>query len=388
MSLDWIDRQMDEAEKEGLLRSLRTVNSQQGPVIVLDGKEVLNFSSNDYLGLASDRRLIKAAQIATAKWGAGAGSSRLIAGNLDIFSKLESQLALMKGAEACLLFTSGYHANLGLITSLVGKGDAVFSDRLNHASIIDGAKLSGAEIIVYDHHDAGHLDRLLAEAKGADKKLVVTESLFSMDGDLAPLPDLLETAKKHQAMFMIDDAHATGILGAKGAGGLEHFKIPPSEVDALMGTLGKSLGSSGAFVCGSKKLIDYLANRARTFVYTTGPSPGAAGAALEALRIMKDEAWRQEQVQKHASHLRAALAKMNLDTGNSCAQIVPVLLGSADDAMRATKKLLDKGIYAQGIRPPTVPEGASRLRINLSAGHTLEQVDNLIEALVEIFNGR
>jgi 8-amino-7-oxononanoate synthase len=257
----------------------------------------------------------------------------------------------------------------------------VFSDRLNHASIIDGCRMSRAKIKIYDHCDVEHLDRLLDETRDVVRKLVVTESVFSMEGDLAPLPELIETAKKHGAMVMVDDAHALGVLGSSGGGALEHFGIGAERVDVVMGTMGKALGSSGAFVCGTEKLIDLLINRARTFIFTTGPAPSAAGAAMEALRLVKEEPWRRERVLKHAANVRAALAAKGIDVREGDAAIVPVIIGDPEKTMRAFEELLERGIFVQGIRPPTVPEGSSRLRINLSAAHSDEQVDKLEQAL-------
>ena len=228
------------------------------------------------------------------------------------------------------------------------------------------------------------MGRLLAEAKDARRKLVVTESVFSMEGDLAPLPALIEVAKKHGAMIMVDDAHALGVLGGSGRGALDHFGIDPEKVDAIMGTLGKALGGSGAFVCGKRPLIDYLVNRARTFVFTTGPAPAAAGAAIEALRIIDEEPWRRERVLKHAATIRAALAVTIQETRKGDAAIVPVILGDPDKAMRACQELFERGLFIQAIRPPTVPEGTSRLRINLSASHTSDQVDKLVQAAKEV----
>ncbi|HUT54175.1 MAG TPA: 8-amino-7-oxononanoate synthase [bacterium] len=382
MTLSWISDELHEIEASGLLRRLRSLASTQGPVIELDGRSVINFSGNDYLGLAGDRRLIRAAQAAAGKWGAGSGSSRLISGNLAVFAKLEAALAEWLGAPAALLFTSGYHANIGAICSLAGPGDAVFSDRLNHASIIDGCRLSRAAVNIYEHGDASHLDRLLA-GTAARRKLVVTETVFSMEGDVAPLPELIETTRRHNVMIMVDEAHALGVLGQSGRGALEHFGLAAADVDVLMGTLGKALGSSGAFVAGSAELIEFLVNRARTFIFTTGPAPAAAGAALEALRVIREEPWRRERALAHADRLRAALSVMGQDAGPGSAAIVPVVLGTPEAALSLSAALLDRGIYAQAIRPPTVPSGSSRLRISLCAGHTDEQVDQLIEALKE-----
>ncbi len=384
MTLSWISNELKEIEARGLLRRLRSLASRQGPVIELDNRSVINFSGNDYLGLAGDPRLVRAAQAAAQRWGAGAGSSRLISGNLAVFGRLEAALAEWLAAPAAILFTSGYHANIGAIGSLAGPGDAVFSDRLNHASIIDGCRLCRASVNIYDHCDAAHLGRLLDAARGARRRLVVTETVFSMEGDAAPLPALIETARKHDAMIMVDEAHALGVLGPSGRGALEHFGLGPADVDAVMGTLGKALGSSGAFVAGSRELIALLVNRARTFVFTTGPAPAAAGAALEALRIIREEPWRRERVLAHADQLRAALTVMGQDSGPGCAAIVPLVLGTPEAALGLSSALLDRGIFVQAIRPPTVPPGSSRLRISLSAGHTDEQMQKLIAALQEV----
>jgi len=377
MSLDWIGRAMDELRRRGLMRETRALDTPQGAVIELCGREVINFSSNDYLGLAGDRRLRRAASAAAWRWGAGSGSSRLIAGNLAIVEKLEGALAEFMGTESALVFTSGYHANIGVIPALVGAGDMVLSDRMNHASIIDGCRLSGVDTLIYEHCDPESLKEKLSEASGAGRKLVVFESVFSMDGDLAPLPELIEVARTHGAMVMVDEAHALGVLGERGRGGLEHFGLQSSDVDVVMGTLGKSLGSSGAFVCGEKRLCDYLVNRARSFVFTTGPAPAAVGAALEALRIVRDEPWRRERALAHAERLRAALS------APGAAAIIPVIIGDPDRTMRACESLLERGLFVQGIRPPTVPEGTSRLRVNVSAAHEDKQVDELIEGLKE-----
>lgn len=381
MSQDWIKQKLRAIEEQGRLRTLRSLSSPQGPVITLDHKEVINFSSNDYLSLAADPRVIRAAMAAAERFGAGAGSSRLIAGNLALFGRLEEKLAELKGTESSLLFTTGYHANLGLIASLVGPGDAVFSDRLNHASIIDGCRLSRAQIVIYEHADPADLDRKLGEAGDAQKKLVVTESLFSMEGDLAPLPELIRVARKRGAMIVIDDAHATGVLGQSGGGGLEHFGIRADRVTAVMGTLGKALGSSGAFVAGRRVLIDYLINQARAFIFTTAPAPAVAGAALEAIRIMKEEPERKERVLKHADRVRATLVAKGHRLENVIGPILPVIIGESKATMQICDRLLERGLFVQGIRPPTVPEGSARLRISLCAGHTEEQLEKLIGAL-------
>ncbi len=388
MSLDWLDEELRKIEEQGLLRKLREMETPQGAVIELDGQKVVNFCSNDYLGLASDPRLANAARAAALRWGTGSGSSRLIAGNLRVLCDLERELARFKGTEAALVYTSGYHANLGIIPTLAGKGDVVFSDALNHASVIDGCRLAGARTEIYNHCDPEHLDKRLAKVGKDARKIVVTESLFSMEGDLAPLPEILEVSRKHGAALVVDDAHATGVLGAEGKGGLEYFGVGGGEVDVLMGTLGKALGGSGAFLCGSARLTDYLVNRSRTFIFTTGPSPLMAATALEALRLVREEPWRREKALAGAERVRSAMDVMGIPTGGSRAAIVPAIIGDPVLTMRACESLLEKGIYVQGIRPPTVPAGSSRLRMTFSALHTEKQVNELIEALSEVLNGR
>jgi len=382
VSLDWLGPELAGIDAKNLRRRLRLVAGAQGPVIRLDGRDVVNFSSNDYLGLAGDRRLIAAAGLAAEKFGAGAGSSRLIAGNLEIFERLEAALARHKGCPAALLFNSGYHANLGVITSLVGPDDTIFSDRRNHASIIDGCRLSRARVQVFEHNDVEHLDRLLAVDRSR-RRLAVTESLFSMDGDLAPLPAIAAVARERGAMLVIDDAHAGGLLGPRGEGGLRHFGLAPDAADAVVGTLGKAYGSAGAFVAGSAPLRDLLVNRARSFIFTTGPAPAAAGAALEALRVAADETWRRERALALADRLRAGLGALGLCLTASVAAIVPVVLGSESAALAASDRLLARGFFVSAIRPPTVPPGTSRLRITVTAGHTEEQVDGLVAAIRE-----
>ena len=384
MTISWIKDELESIKEKGLLRALREIGSPQSAEIELDDKKVINFCSNDYLGLASEPLLKRAAHSAAMKWGTGSGSSRLIAGNLSIFTELEEKIARFKGTESALLYPSGYHANLGVIPSLVGQGDAVFSDVLNHASIIDGCRLSNARKVIFEHCDPDDLDNKLSLNKRARRKLVIVESLFSMEGDMAPLPEIIEISRKHGAMIMVDDAHATGVMGATGRGSLEHFGLLGEDADVVMGTLGKALGSSGAFICGKRKLMDYLVNRSRTFIFTTGPSPISAGVAIEALRLIDEQPWRKERTLSHSERVRSALSVKGDYTGQSIAVIVPVVIGDAKITMQICEKMLERGIYVQGIRPPTVPEGTSRLRLSFSASHTDEHINTLIEALDEV----
>jgi len=380
---EWISEELERLRKAGLYRSLRNVDSAQAPVIILSGEEVINFCSNDYLALAADPRMGAAVRAASFKWRSGSGSSRLISGNMSVFAGLEDELARFMNAAAALYFTSGYHANTGIIPVLAEKEDAVFSDRLNHASIIDGCRLSRARLAVYDHADPPSLEEALAKTE-ARRKLVVTESLFSMDGDLAPLPDIIEAARKHDAMVLLDEAHAFGLLGKNGRGALQHFGMDTDAVDVVVGTLGKAGGSAGAFACGSPEMIELLKNRVRPFIFTTGPLPAAAVAAREGLRVMEDEPWRKDRALWLAEELRAALAETGYDIASGPGAIVPLIVGPEETAMELCRLLLMKGIFVQGIRPPTVPAGASRLRISLTAGHTDAHLEKLIHALKEV----
>ncbi len=377
---EWLTLALDELERAGLKRRLREVASRQGPELELDGKHVLNFCSNDYLSLAGDKRLIEAGKSALEKWGCGAGASRLIAGNLGLFNELEQRLAEFCGYQAALLFNSGYHANLGVIPALVGRGDVVLSDSLNHASIIDGCRLSRAQVKIYEHLDLESLERGLKDTASANTRLVVSESVFSMEGDLCPLPELIELTNRYDAMLMLDEAHAIGVLGDMGSGAVEHFGIR-EKPDLIMGTLGKSLGSAGAFIAGSRELIEYLINRARPFVFTTGPSPAAAGAAIKGLEICMQEPQLRQGLHSNMKYLAKGLEAQGMSVAHSPSAILPVMIGDPKRTMELCDSLLSRGIFVQGIRPPTVPEGTSRLRITLNAGHTEAQVQRLVQAL-------
>jgi 8-amino-7-oxononanoate synthase len=383
MSADWIKRELGNISRARLLRELRVVGSMQGPEIELEGMRVLNFCSNNYLGLAQDKRVIRAGAEAIKQWGASSGASRLIAGNLGIFSELEKDLAGFKGYPAALILNSGYQANLGLIPGLAGKEDIIFSDELNHASIIDGSRLSRARIEIYRHVDAGDLEDRLRKTGTAGRRLIVTESLFSMDGDIAPLREIISLAGNYNCLTLIDEAHATGVLGKGGRGGLEHFGLK-DQADVVLSTMSKALGSYGAFACSSKALREYLINRTRSFIFATGLNPAALGAARRALRIIQEEPERRERLKDNIAYLRDGLAGLGVPLKPDSAPIFPVLLGGADRAMNVCEDLLAQGIFIQGIRPPTVPEGTSRLRITVSSEHTRSQMDQLISGLKKL----
>jgi glycine C-acetyltransferase/8-amino-7-oxononanoate synthase len=356
---------LQELRESGLHRRLRLIEGPQGPRVTLDGREVLLLCSNNYLGLAEDPRVREAAAAAARRWGAGAGASRLISGSMGVHRDLEARLAGFAGHEAALLFGTGYLANTGAIAALAGRGEVVFSDELNHASIVDGCRLSRAETFVYRHADLDHLEWGLREAGGRGA-LIVSDGAFSMDGDLAPLPGLVELARRHGCRLMIDDAHALGALGPGGRGSVAAAGLA-GEVDVVVGTLGKSLGSYGAFVATSAETVEFLVNSARPFIFSTAPPPPAIGAASEALAILEAEPERVTRLQENATALREALATEGLAAPTSTTQIVPVLVGEAKATMRLCELALERGVFAQGIRPPTVPEGSSRLRLTVMA---------------------
>ncbi len=365
--------QLAELRDRGLRRRLRLIEGAQGPRVLLDGREVLLLCSNNYLGLADDPRVREAAAEAALRWGAGAGASRLISGNMEPHRALERQLAAFAGREAALLFGSGYLANTGTVAALAGRGEVVFSDELNHASIIDGCRLSRAETFVYRHGDLEHLAWGLAEA-GERAALIVSDGVFSMDGDPAPLLELAALSRRHGARLMVDEAHAVGAVGPGGRGTVAAAGLE-GEVDVVVGTLGKALGSYGAYVGADVATVEFLLNRARPFVFSTAPPPPAVGAAAAALAILEAEPERVERLQANAAALREALAAEGLATGASSTQIVPVAVGAAEPTMALCELALERGVFAQGIRPPTVPEGSSRLRFTVMATHSPEELE-------------
>jgi 8-amino-7-oxononanoate synthase len=359
---------LDDLRERGLHRRLRVVAGPQGARVLLDGKPVLLLCSNNYLGLADHPRVREAAADATMRWGAGAGASRLISGNMTCHRRLEEQLAKFKGYDTALLFGSGYLANSGVVSALAREGDVIFSDELNHASIVDGCRLARAETFVYDHCDIDHLEWGLQQADGRGA-LIVTDSVFSMDGDIAPLPEIVEIAEQYDARVMVDEAHATGCLGPGGRGAVADAGLE-DEVDVLVGTLGKALGSYGAYVCCDRDMAEFLVNRARTLIFSTALPPPAVAAAMAALELLREQPERVRKLQRNSATLRDALADEGVRAGESETQIVPLLVGHADEAMAACERALDRGIFAQAIRPPTVPHGTSRLRLAVMASHT------------------
>ena len=377
-----IEKTLLELEAKGLKRSLTIVESATGPRVTIEGKDTLLMCSNDYLSLANHPLVKEAAIKAIEKYGVGSGASRLTSGTMTPHIELEEKIKEFKKAEAALVFNSGYNANTGLIPSLIAKGGYVFSDKLNHASITDGCLLSRATLKRYPHSDARALEKLLREAGNADK-LIVTDGVFSMDGDIAPLREITRLADKYGATLLIDDAHGAGVLGENGRGSLEHLGIEnPSVIH--MGTLGKAIGTFGAYAAGSEKLKTLLINKARPFIYTTSLPPAICAAGVAALDVMRNEPWRRKKVVENAAAVREALNKEGFDTLKSSTQIIPVVIGDAGKTMAISRKLLAKGLFVQGIRPPSVPENSSRLRLTVTAGHTDADIEFAIKTLKEV----
>jgi predicted pyridoxal phosphate-dependent acyltransferase len=375
--------EIKDLKKRGLYRELRTIEGEQDSSVVMDGKRVLMFSSNNYLGLANHPGLKKASIDAALGYGTGSGASRLISGNMEIHRALEKELALFKGADRALLFSSGYHANVGVISALTREGDLILSDEFNHASIIDGCRLSKAEVKVYKHVDMNSLQRMLRGSSGFRRRLIVTDSVFSMEGDIAPLPDIVDLAERYSALVMVDDAHGTGVLGEKGKGAIEHFGLG-GRVEIQMGTLGKALGSFGAYVAGSEDLIDYLVNKARSLLYTTALPPSVCGAALAALKILGERPDLISQLRNNTTYFKKGMRDLGYLIPERETPIIPLVLGDPSVTMEMAQCLLDEGVYVQGIRPPTVPDGTSRLRITLMTTHTKEQLDFSLRAFEKI----
>ncbi|HWY17085.1 MAG TPA: 8-amino-7-oxononanoate synthase [Solirubrobacteraceae bacterium] len=368
-----IEQRLQELERLGLERRLRMVSGPQGPRVLLDGKPVLLLCSNNYLGLADHPRVREAAAQAAMRWGVGAGASRLVSGTMTIHRRLEQRLAAFERCEDCVLFGSGYLANAGAIGALAGRGDAVFSDERNHASIVDGCRLSRAEVVVYGHGDMDHLDWLIRRHRGAGRRLIVTDSVFSMDGDVAPLAELVKLARAHGARTIVDEAHATGVLGPDGRGAIAQAELE-GEIDIVIGTLGKALGSYGAYACARRETIRYLINTARPLIFSTAPPPPAVAGALAALELLEQRPHRVQRLRSNARVLRRALSAQGIPARDVEMHIVPVIVGDERDAVSLCEAALARGVFAQAIRPPTVAPGTSRLRLAVMASHTAQEL--------------
>jgi glycine C-acetyltransferase len=375
-----LKRDLDALKAAGLYRELSPVDGPQGPVITYRGREVVNLASNNYLGLANHPAVVAAATRALEAHGLGSGAARLISGNHRLFGALEERLADLKGAEAALVFGSGYPANLGLLQALAPEG-VILGDRLNHASLVDGARLAGASLKVYPHRDTARLAQLLARYR--DRPAVVaTDGVFSMDGDLAPLPEIAALARSHGAPLVVDDAHGTGVLG-EGRGAVHHFGLSAADVPVQMGTLGKALGGYGAFVAGSRDLVAFLVNHARSFIYTTALPPAVAAGALAALEIVTGPEGRalRERLAENRAHLAGGLKGLGFSVPEAPTPILPVVVGEASATTSLAAGLLERGVLAPAVRPPTVPAGTSRLRLTVMATHTRAHLDRALEAL-------
>jgi len=385
MFTDFIEQELSRLKDAGLYRHMPLIQGPQEPKVKINGKDVILLCSNNYLGLANHPKVKEASISAIEKYGFGSGASRLVSGNMELHEELEQRIARFKDTEAALVFNSGYHANIGIIPALASRDNLIFSDKLNHASIVDACILSRARLIRYPHKDMDALEKLLKKNSPLTthhSPLIITDGIFSVDGDIAPLKELSELADKYKCMLMVDDAHATGVLGSKGKGTSEHFGIDNPNI-IQMGTLGKALGCFGAYVAGSRKLIDYLINKARSFIYTTSLPPSVCAASIAAIDIIEDEPQLRQNLWDRIKFFRKGLKEAGLNTMQSETQIIPILIGEADVAVRISKDLMDKGVFVQAIRPPTVPEGTSRLRITLMATHSWDDLKYALETIEE-----
>ncbi|MFP3866648.1 MAG: 8-amino-7-oxononanoate synthase [Desulfobacteraceae bacterium] len=377
-------QELQALESQHLRRHLQVIDQVlPGGWVRVGDRRLLNLSSNDYLGLALDERLIAAAQQATARWGTGSTASRLIVGNYALHAEVEAQVAAFKGTARAVLFNTGYMANVGIIAALMGRGDVILSDRLNHASIIDGIRLSGATFYRFPHRDLNRLQELLEKTAGVKNRLLITDTVFSVDGDLAPLQELVELKNRYGVWLMVDEAHATGIWGAQGAG-LAEAQGVAEEIEIHMGTFSKALGSFGAYVAGEDSLIDYLYNRARSFIYSTALPPPVLGAIQAALHIVAQEPERRQRLLRQAAQFREKLQAAGFNTLNSETQIVPLLVGDNQLALEFADRLRQAGIMAVAIRPPTVPPGGTRIRFSLGANHAPETLEGAVKVIIQV----
>jgi 8-amino-7-oxononanoate synthase len=385
MDLSFMNGELSALKAMGRYRSMRTVGGAQEARIVIDGRERLNFSSNNYLGLSSHPRVVDALVEAGRRYGAGAGASRLICGHMEVHAELEDAVARFKGTQGALVFGAGYLANLGILSTLGGPETVVFSDELNHASLIDGCRLSRSRIEVFRHRDVSHLEDLLKRAR-PKRRIVVTDGVFSMDGDLAPLPDIVAVKERHGAILVVDDAHATGVLSPSGRGTADHFGLADG-VEIQMGTFSKALGAYGAYIAADRTVVDYFVNKCRPFIFNTGLPPAIAASARAALAVVEEEPGLLSSLWGNREALRAEMAARGRDVSSPTA-IVPIVVGGDADTMAVSGALFDRGVFVHGIRPPTVPEGTGRLRLALMATHTREMIAEAVRHIDEVLAGR
>jgi len=382
--LDWLAQEIDGLKEQGLYNRIRTIGSAQGARLIVDGKDVLNFCSNNYLGLANHPKLVEAAKEATKKFGVGPAAVRTIAGTTDLHVQLEQRLAKFKGAQDVITFQSGFTANLGAISALVGKEDVIFSDRLNHASIIDGCRLSGAKIVAYEHNDAGALEDAIKEhASSYRRALIITDGVFSMDGDIAPLPALVEVAKKYDILFMVDDAHGEGVLGKGGRGIVDHFGLH-GQVDIEVGTMSKAFGVVGGIVAGDKVIIEWLRQRGRPFLFSSAVTAPDSAACLAAVDLLEESTELVDKLWDNAKYFKAEMKKLGFDTGVSETPITPVMLGEATLAQQFSRELFEEGVFAMSIGFPTVAKGKARIRVMISASHDRDDLGQGLEAFAMV----
>jgi glycine C-acetyltransferase len=382
--LHYLSEQIEAWQQAGTFQHLRVLETACEPVSRFDGHEVINLASNNYLGLADHPKLVEAAVDATKKYGAGSGAVRTISGTMSIHMELERRIAQFKNTESCVVFQSGFAANAGTVSAILTPDDHIISDALNHASIIDGCKLSKAKIHVFPHKDTDRAAKILDDLSSAGgRKLLITDGVFSMDGDIGPLPALVEAAERHGAIMMIDDAHSSGVLGRNGRGTVDHFGLH-GRVDIQVGTLSKAIGVLGGYVCGSKDLIEFLYRRARPFLFSTSHPPGVAAACLAAFQILEDEPERIQKLWDNTRYFKAAVSGAGFDTGDSETPITPIMVGEAKTAHAFSAALFDNGLLATGIGFPTVPEGKARIRTIVTATHTREMLDRAAEILTRV----
>ena len=380
-----ISDELIKIKESGLYRNLTAVENAQDTHVKIEGKTYLSFCSNNYLGLASHPSVVAAVKDAVELYGWGAGASRLVSGNMTLHETLENEISKFKKKDAAIVFPTGYMANLGVITSLVSNGDLVICDKLNHASIIDGCRLSGADFRVYAHCNMEKLENILKKSAKYNCKLIVTDSVFSMDGDLAPLPDLVKIAAKYNAMLMVDEAHGTGVFGENGRGVVEHYDLG-NEVYVVMGTLSKAIGSLGGYVSGDIDLISYLRNKARTFMYTTALPPAVCAASIAGIKLIQEDPSMRVSLWNNVRFIKDKLNSLNINTISSESQIIPILIGDAKKAVKVSKLLYDNGILIPAIRPPTVPANSSRLRMTVMSSHTKQDLERLSQTLSDVLD--
>lgn len=381
--LEWIEKEIETLKEQGLYKHIRTIQGPVGAEIVVDGEKVLNFCSNNYLGFANHPELKKAAKEAIDKYGVGPAAVRTIAGTMDLHLKLERMLAEFKKAEDVISFQSGLIANISTIPVLVGEGDVIFSDELNHASIIDGCRLSKAMVVRFKHADVADLEKVIKENLNYPKKLIITDGVFSMDGDIAPLDKIVEVAEKYDCLTMVDDAHGEGVLGEAGRGIVDHYKLH-GRVDVEVGTLSKAFGVVGGFVAGKKIIVDWLRQKARPFLFSSAATPADVAASIEAVKILSNSGSLVKKLWDNAKYFKSGLKKAGFDIGKSETPITPIMLGEAKLAMEFSKKLFAKGIFAVAIGYPTVPMGKARIRVMISAAHTRQHLDKALKIFTEV----